>query len=197
MKNILDKIDIPYQEADGEAAFYGPKLDIQFKNVHGKEDTIITVQIDFNSPESFDMTSIDKNNEKKRPYVIHRTSIGCYERTLAMLIEKYAGAFPTWLAPVQVKVLPIVDKQFEYANQIAEKLSKLGVRVEVDERNEKIGYKIREAQLAKIPYMLVIGDREMQNGQVAVRSRKEGDLGVMDVDGFINKLTTEINTRAK
>lgn len=114
-----------------------------------------------------------------------------------MLIEKYAGAFPTWLAPVQVKVLPIVDKQFEYANQIAEKLSKLGVRVEVDERNEKIGYKIREAQLAKIPYMLVIGDREMQNGQVAVRSRKEGDLGVMDVDGFINKLTTEINTRAK
>ncbi|MDI9482139.1 MAG: threonine--tRNA ligase [Bacillota bacterium] len=197
MKNILDKIDIPYQEADGEAAFYGPKLDIQFKNVHGKEDTIITVQIDFNSPECFDMTYIDKNNEKKRPYVIHRTSIGCYERTIAMLIEKYAGAFPTWLAPVQVKVLPIVDKQFEYANQIAEKLSKLGVRVEVDERNEKIGYKIREAQLAKIPYMLVIGDREMQNGQVAVRSRKEGDLGVMDVDGFINKLTTEINTRAK
>ncbi len=197
MKNILDKIDIPYQEADGEAAFYGPKLDIQFKNVHGKEDTIITVQIDFNSPECFDMTYIDKNNEKKRPYVIHRTSIGCYERTIAMLIEKYAGAFPTWLAPVQVNVLPIVDKQFEYANQIAEKLSKLGVRVEVDERNEKIGYKIREAQLAKIPYMLVIGDREMQNGQVAVRSRKEGDLGVMDVDGFINKLTTEINTRAK
>jgi len=197
MKNILDKIDIPYQEADGEAAFYGPKLDIQFKNVHGKEDTIITVQIDFNSPECFDMTYIDKNNDKKRPYVIHRTSIGCYERTIAMLIEKYAGAFPTWLAPVQVKVLPIVDKQFEYANQIAEKLSKLGVRVEVDERNEKIGYKIREAQLAKIPYMLVIGDREMQNGQVAVRSRKEGDLGVMDVDGFINKLTTEINTRAK
>lgn len=197
MKNILDKIDIPYQEADGEAAFYGPKLDIQFKNVHGKEDTIITVQIDFNSPECFDMTYIDKNNEKKRPYVIHRTSIGCYERTIAMLIEKYAGAFPTWLAPVQVKVLPIVDKQFEYANQIAEKLSKLGVRVEVDERNEKIGYKIREAQLAKIPYMLVIGDREMKNGQVAVRSRKEGDLGVMDVDGFINKLTTEINTRAK
>jgi threonyl-tRNA synthetase len=197
MKNILDKIGLSYQEADGEAAFYGPKLDIQFKNVHGKEDTIITVQIDFNSPECFDMTYIDKNNEKKRPYVIHRTSIGCYERTLAMLIEKYAGAFPTWLAPVQVKVLPIVDKQFEYANQIAEKLYKLGVRVEVDERNEKIGYKIREAQLAKIPYMLVIGDREMQNGQVAVRSRKEGDLGVMDANEFIDKLTTEINTRAR
>lgn len=197
MKSILDKIGIPYQEADGEAAFYGPKLDIQFKNVHGKEDTIITVQIDFNSPECFDMTYIDRNNEKKRPYVIHRTSIGCYERTIAMLIEKYAGAFPTWLAPVQVKVLPITEKQIEYAKQIADKLSKLRVRVDVDERNEKIGYKIREAQVSKIPYMLVIGEREMQNGQVAVRSRKEGDLGVMDVDGFINKLTTEINTRAR
>ena len=143
------------------------------------------------------MTYIDKNNEKKRPYVIHRTSIGCYERTLAMLIEKYAGAFPTWLAPVQVKVLPIGEKQIEYSKQIADKLFKLGVRVEVDERNEKIGYKIREAQLAKIPYMLVIGDREMQNVQVAVRSRKEGDLGVMDTNDFINKLTTEINTRAR
>ena len=197
MKSILDKIGIPYQEADGEAAFYGPKLDIQFKNVHGKEDTIITVQIDFNSPECFDMTYIDKNNEKKRPYVIHRTSIGCYERTIAMLIEKYAGAFPTWLAAVQAKVLPITEKQIEYAKQIADKLSKLRVRVEIDERNEKIGYKIREAQVSKIPYMLVIGEREAQNGQVAVRSRKEGDLGVMDVDGFINKLTTEINTRAK
>jgi len=197
MKNILDKIGLQYQEADGEAAFYGPKLDIQFKNVHGKEDTIITVQIDFNSPECFDMTYIDKNNEKKRPYVIHRTSIGCYERTLAMLIEKYAGAFPTWLAPVQVKVLPIVEKQIEYSKQLAEKLFKLGVRVEVDERNEKIGYKIREAQVNKIPYMLVIGDREMQNGQVAVRSRKEGDLGVMDANEFINKLTTEIITRAR
>jgi len=197
MKSILDKIGITYQEADGEAAFYGPKLDIQFKNVHGKEDTIITVQIDFNSPECFDMTYIDRNNEKKRPYVIHRTSIGCYERTIAMLIEKYAGAFPTWLAPVQVKVLPITENQIEYAKQIADKLSKLRVRVDVDERNEKIGYKIREAQVSKIPYMLVIGEREMQNGQVAVRSRKEGDLGVMDVDGFINKLTTEINTRAR
>ena len=197
MKTILDKVGIPYQEADGEAAFYGPKLDIQFKNVHGKEDTIITVQIDFNSPECFDMTYIDKNNEKKRPYVIHRTSIGCYERTLAMLIEKYAGAFPTWPAPVQAKALPISENQIAYAKQIADKLFKLGVRVEVDERNEKIGYKIREAQLAKIPYMLVIGEREMQNGQLAVRSRKEGDLGAMDTDGFINKLITEISTRAR
>ncbi len=197
MKNILDHVGLPYVEADGEAAFYGPKLDIQFKNVHGKEDTMITVQIDFALPERFDMTYIDKDNEKKRPYVIHRTSVGCYERTLAMLIEKYAGAFPTWLAPVQVKVLPIIDKQLEYAKDIADRLKKLGVRVEVDARNEKIGYKIREAQLSKIPYMLVIGDREMENGQIAVRSRKEGNLGAMDTEQFIDKLMMEINTKAR
>jgi threonyl-tRNA synthetase len=197
MKSILDHIGLSYKEADGEAAFYGPKLDIQARNVHGKEDTIITVQIDFSLPERFDMTFVDKDNEKKRPYVIHRTSIGCYERTLAMLIEKYAGAFPTWLAPVQVIVLPIIDKQIEYADNITKKLRKLGVRVEVDTRNEKIGYKIREAQLAKIPYMLVIGDKEMENNKVAVRSRKEGDLGAMDVDVFIQKLMDEINTKAR
>lgn len=197
MKNILDHIGLSYKEADGEAAFYGPKLDIQARNVHGKEDTIITVQIDFSLPERFDMTFVDKDNEKKRPYVIHRTSIGCYERTLAMLIEKYAGAFPTWLAPVQVKVLPIVDKQVDYANDIANRLKNLGVRVEVDARNEKIGYKIREAQLAKIPYMLVIGDKEMENNKVAVRSRKDGDLGAMDVDEFIKSLMEEINTKSR
>lgn len=197
MKSILDHIGLSYKEVDGEAAFYGPKLDIQARNVHGKEDTIITVQIDFSLPERFDMTFVDKDNEKKRPYVIHRTSIGCYERTLAMLIEKYAGAFPTWLAPVQVIVLPIIDKQIEYADNITKKLRKLGVRVEVDTRNEKIGYKIREAQLAKIPYMLVIGDKEMENNKVAVRSRKEGDLGAMDVDVFIQKLMDEINTKAR
>ena len=197
MKSILDHIGLSYKEADGEAAFYGPKLDIQARNVHGKEDTIITVQIDFSLPERFDMTFVDKDNEKKRPYVIHRTSIGCYERTLAMLIEKYAGAFPTWLAPVQVIVLPIIDKQIEYADNITKKLRKLGVRIEVDTRNEKIGYKIREAQLAKIPYMLVIGDKEMENNKVAVRSRKEGDLGAMDVDVFIQKLMDEINTKAR
>lgn len=197
MKNILDHVGLDYKEAEGEAAFYGPKLDIQFRNVHGKEDTMITVQIDFSLPERFDMTFIDKDNQKKRPYVIHRTSIGCYERTLAMLIEKYAGAFPTWMAPVQVKVLPIIDKQHEYAAGIASQLRKLGVRVEVDTRNEKIGYKIREAQLEKIPYMLVIGDKEMENGQVAVRSRKEGDLGAVDVNAFIQKLMTEIETKAR
>ncbi|NLM09419.1 MAG: threonine--tRNA ligase [Clostridiaceae bacterium] len=197
MKKILDQIGLPYEEAVGEAAFYGPKLDIQFKNVHGKEDTIITVQIDFSLAERFDMAYIDRNNEKKRPYIIHRTSIGCYERTLAMLIEKYAGAFPTWLSPVQVKVLPIIDKQNEYAENIANQLRSLGVRVEVDKRNEKIGYKIREAQLEKIPYMLVVGDKEMQNEQVAVRSRKEGDLGPMDFDKFAKMITEEIASRAK
>ncbi len=197
MKNILDHVGLDYKEAEGEAAFYGPKLDIQFRNVHGKEDTMITVQIDFSLPERFDMTFIDKDNQKKRPYVIHRTSIGCYERTLAMLIEKYAGAFPTWMAPVQVKVLPIIEKQHEYAASIAAQLRKFGVRVETDTRNEKIGYKIREAQLEKIPYMLVIGDKEMENGQVAVRSRKEGDLGAMDVNAFVQKLMTEIETKAR
>jgi len=197
MKKILDHIGLPYVEAEGEAAFYGPKLDIQYKNVYGKEDTIITVQIDFLLPERFDMTYVDKNNEKKRPYVIHRTSIGCYERTLAMLIEKYAGAFPTWLSPIQVRILPIGERQIEYADSIAERLRNLGVRVEVDKRNEKIGYKIREAQLEKIPYMLVIGDKEMESGQVAVRSRKEGDLGQMDFDVFAGKITEEIATRAR
>lgn len=197
MKNILDRLGLDYKEVEGEAAFYGPKLDIQFRNVHGKEDTMITVQIDFSLPERFDMTFVDKDNEKKRPYVIHRTSIGCYERTLAMLIEKYAGAFPTWMAPVQVKVLPIIDKQQEYADNVAAQLRKLGVRVEVDNRNEKIGYKIREAQLEKVPYMLVIGDRERENNLVAVRSRKEGDLGAIDVDTFIQKLVDEIATKAR
>jgi len=197
MKNILDHIGLDYKEAEGEAAFYGPKLDIQFRNVHGKEDTMITVQIDFALPERFDMTFIDKDNQKRRPYIIHRTSIGCYERTLAMLIEKYAGAFPTWLAPVQAKILPIIDKQQDYANNLAAMLRKLGVRVEVDARNEKIGYKIREAQLEKVPYMLVVGDKEMENSQVAVRSRKEGDLGAMDVNAFIQKLTEEIAARAR
>ncbi len=197
MKNILDHLGLDYKEAEDEAAFYGPKLDIQFRNVHGKEDTMITVQIDFSLPDRFDMTFIDKDNQKKRPYVIHRTSIGCYERTLAMLIEKYAGAFPTWMAPVQVKLLPIIDKQQAYAAMVANQLKKLGVRVEVDTRNEKIGYKIREAQLEKIPYMLVIGDKEMESNQVAVRSRKEGDLGAMDVNAFIAKLTEEIESKAR
>ena len=143
------------------------------------------------------MTYIDKNNEKKRPYIIHRTSIGCYERTLAMLIEKYAGAFPTWLSPVQVKILPIIEKQHEYALKLYDDLKALGIRAEIDLRNEKIGYKIREAQLSKLPYMLVIGDKEMEANMVAVRSRKEGDLGAMPIDEFINKITEKIRTKSK
>lgn len=197
MRVILDHLGIQYKEAEGEAAFYGPKLDIQAKNVHGKEDTIITVQIDFALAERLSMTYVDKNNEKKHPYVIHRTSIGCYERTLAMLIEKYAGAFPTWLSPIQAKILPLVDKHHDFAQQVERKLKDLGIRVETDYRNEKIGYKIREAQLEKIPYMLIIGDKELESGAVSVRSRKDGDLGSMSVDSFIEKITEEIRTRAK
>ncbi len=197
MRTILDHLQIEYKEAEGEAAFYGPKLDIQFRNVHGKEDTIITVQVDFALGERLDMVYIDKNNEKKHPYVIHRTSIGCYERTLAMLIEKYAGAFPTWLCPVQAKILPLVEKHHDFAQKVSQMLKDRGVRVEVDYRNEKIGYKIREAQMEKIPYMLVIGDKEMENSAVAVRSRKDGDIGTMSAQEFVDRIVEEIRTRAK
>lgn len=197
MRQILDHLGIKYEEQEGEAAFYGPKLDVQMKNVHGKEDTLVTVQIDFQLAEKFGMQYIDKDGQKKYPYVIHRTSLGCYERTLAILIEKYAGAFPTWLSPVQAKILPILEKHFPYVNEIQKKLQAAGVRVEVDLRNEKIGYKIREAQMEKVPYMLVIGDKEMENGAVAVRSRKEGDLGAMPIDDFVQKIVLEISTRAK
>ncbi|HEY8348954.1 MAG TPA: threonine--tRNA ligase [Clostridia bacterium] len=197
MRQILDDLKLDYTEAEGEAAFYGPKLDIQIRNVFGKEDTLITIQIDFQLAEKFGMVYIDRDGQKKYPYVIHRTSIGCYERTLALLIEKYAGALPTWLAPVQVKVLPIVDKHHDYAQQVARKLQDAGIRVEVDCRNEKIGYKIREAQMEKVPYMLVLGDKEAENSQVAVRSRKEGDLGPMLLDDFITKITEEVRTKAK
>jgi threonyl-tRNA synthetase len=197
MKNILDHLGIDYKEAVGEAAFYGPKLDLQIKNVHGKEDTIITVQVDFALAERFDMVYVDKDNVKKRPLVIHRTSIGCYERTLAMLIEKYAGAFPLWLAPTQIKILGIIEKHHPYILELQKIMADRGMRVEVDLRNEKIGYKIREAQMEKVPYMLVIGDKEMENRAVAVRSRKEGDLGSMSVEEFISKAMEEISTRAK
>ena len=192
LKEILDNLNIEYEEAEGEAAFYGPKLDIQYKNVWGKEDTIITVQVDFQLAEKFGMTYVDKDGSKKYPIVIHRTSIGCYERTLAMLIEKYAGAFPTWLAPVQIKVLPIADRHVEYADELVKKFRTANFRVEVDDRSEKIGYKIREAQLEKVPYMLVIGDKEVESGMVGVRSRKDGDLGAMPVEEFIEKVSKEI-----
>ncbi len=197
MRQILDHLKVPYVEQEGEAAFYGPKLDIQIKNVHGKEDTLITIQIDFQLAEKFGMQYVDRDGQKKYPYVIHRTSIGCYERTLALLIEKYAGAFPAWLAPVQVKILPIAEKHGEYGASILKKLREKGIRGEVDTRNEKIGYKIREAQLEKVPYMLVIGDKEAENGMVAVRSRKEGDLGVLSVDSFIDKIVNEINLKLR
>ena len=162
MKEILDHLKIDYVEAEGEAAFYGPKLDIQFKNVHGKEDTIITVQIDFALAERFGMSYIDKNGDKKIPFVIHRSSIGCYERTLAMLIEKYAGAFPTWLAPIQVIVLPISDKYNDYAESIVKDFKNSGIKVTADYRAEKIGYKIREARLERTPYILVVGEKELE-----------------------------------
>lgn len=196
MKTILDHLEIDYVEAIGEAAFYGPKLDIQFKNVHGKEDTIITVQIDFSLAEKFEMIYIDKNGEKKNPYVIHRTSIGCYERTLAMLIEKYAGKFPAWLAPIQVKLLPIADRHVDYAYQIKNRFAEKGIRVEIDSRVESIGYKIREARNQRNPYMLIIGDNEIENQTISVRSRDKGELGAVSVDDFLNELLTEIETRA-
>lgn len=195
MQKILDHLEIPYKIGIGEAAFYGPKLDIQIRNVHGKEDTLITIQIDQMLAEKFGMEYVDADGTTKNPYIIHRTSIGCYERTLALLIEKYAGAFPAWLAPTQVKVLPIGERQHEYAQTVVEKLKAAGMRVEYDDRNEKIGYKIREAQLEKVPYMLVIGDKEAEAGAVAVRSRKEGDKGVMSVAAFIDMLTDEVQKK--
>ncbi len=195
MREILNHLGLPFTEADGEAAFYGPKLDIQFKNVHGKEDTIITVQLDFALAENFDMTYIDKNGEKKRPYIIHRTSIGCYERTLAMLIEKYAGLFPTWLCPEQVRVLPISEKYHEYANKVVKALKDNGVKCDIDERAEKIGYKIRETRLEKVPYMLVIGQKEEEDGLVSVRSRYNGDEGQKSLDSFIDEICREIRTK--
>ncbi len=197
MKRILDNLGLEYEEAEGEAAFYGPKLDIQARNVHGKEDTMITVQIDFALPERFDLTYIDQDGVKKRPLVIHRTSVGCYERTLAMLIEKYAGALPTWLAPVQVRILPISDAHVEYAEKRSLELRASGFRVEVDKRSEKIGYKIREGRLERIPYLLIVGDKEVGEGTVSVRSRKEGDLGGMNFADFMTRLSKEVAAKAR
>ena len=196
MAKILDHLEIPYKVGVGEAAFYGPKLDIQIKNVYGKEDTLITIQIDQMLAEKFGMEYVDRDGQKKNPYIIHRTSLGCYERTLALLIEKYAGAFPMWLAPVQVKILPIADRHLDYAYEVKKLLEAKGMRVELDDRNEKIGYKIREARLQKVPYMLVIGDSEVEAGAVAVRKRGEdGDLGAMNTEDFIARAVEEIETR--
>ncbi len=195
MGRILDHLEIPYKVGIGEAAFYGPKLDIQIKNVHGKEDTLITIQIDPLLAEQFDMEYVDKDGTKKRPYIIHRTSIGCYERTLALLIEKYAGAFPLWLAPEQMRILPISERHHDACYELKAKLEKEGFRVTVDDRAEKTGYKIREAQLKKIPYMLILGDKEIEDGAVAVRSRKQGDIGTKSVDDFIAMAHEEVDTK--
>ena len=195
MRLILDHAKIPYVEGVGEAAFYGPKLDIQIRNVFGKEDTLITIQIDFQLAERFGMECTDRDGEKRHPYIIHRTSIGCYERTLALLIEKYAGALPLWIAPEQARILPISERHLDAAKAIALRLKQAGLRVEIDTRDEKIGKKIREAQMDKLQYMLVLGDAEIETDSLAVRSRKDGDLGVMKVDAVIEKLVHEATTR--
>ncbi len=195
MGKILDNLGIQYKIGVGEAAFYGPKLDIQIKNVYGKEDTLITIQVDQLLAEKFGMVYVDKDGSKKNPYIIHRTSIGCYERTLALLIEKYAGAFPMWLAPTQVKILPIADRHQDYAWEIKKALEAEGMRVEMDDRSEKIGYKIREAQLEKVPYMIILGDKDIENNTISVRARKAGDLGAMALEDFINKALEEIKTK--
>ena len=195
MRKILVDAGLTFEEADGEAAFYGPKLDVQFKNVHGKEDTLFTVQLDFALAERFDMSYVDKDNTKKRPYIIHRSSIGCYERTLAMLIEKYMGAFPLWLAPTQVKLLPISDKYHDYAEKVATALRRKKVRVDVDNRAEKIGYKIREARLERAPYMVIVGQEEEETNSVSVRSREKGDEGKVDLAAFVGRLAEEIESK--
>ncbi len=197
MRNILNHMEIDYTEAVGEAAFYGPKLDVQMKNVHGKEDTLATVQIDLMLAHQFEMTYTDADNTKKYPYIIHRTSLGCYERTIALLLEKYAGALPMWLSPEQIRILPIGEAQSEYANGVLKQLRAAGLRCEIDERNEKIGYKIREAQLEKVPYMLVIGDKEVEANGVAVRSRRDGDKGVMAVNDFMAMAVKEVADKVK
>lgn len=196
MKNILDDLGVDYKVGIGEAAFYGPKLDIQIKNVFGKEDTLVTIQIDQMLAEKFGMEYVDKDGIKKNPYIIHRTSIGCYERTLALLIEKYAGAFPTWLAPVQVKLLPIADRHLDYLLEAKKALEAKGIRCKVDDRSEKIGFKIRSAQLEKVPYMLLAGDKDIENNTVSLRTRSGGDKGAMSLDEFVEKIVAEVESKS-
>ena len=197
MERILKDLDVDYTVGIDEAAFYGPKLDIQYKNVYGKEDTLVTIQIDMLLAERFGMYYIDENGEKKLPYIIHRTSLGCYERTLAYLIEEYAGALPTWMAPEQVRFLPVTDRAADYCAEQARTLENAGFRVEVDYRNEKIGRKIRDAQMEKVPYMVVVGDRDMENGTVSPRHRADGDLGAMSMDAFAALLKQVVDNKEK
>ena len=195
LRKLLEEKQVPFVEADGEAAFYGPKIDIQAKNVYGKEDTMITIQLDCAIAENFDMYYVDQDGEKKRPYIIHRTSMGCYERTLAWLIEKYAGKFPTWLCPEQVRVLPISEKYEAYAEKVRKALAEAGVDVTADNRSEKIGFKIREARMDRLPYMLIVGQQEEADGTVSVRSRFAGDEGVKPLQEFIDQICEEIRTK--
>jgi len=195
IREILEEANLPFYEAEGEAAFYGPKVDIQLKNVYGKEDTMITIQLDNAIAEQFDMSYIDQNGDKVRPYIIHRTSMGCYERTLAALIEKYEGKLPTWLCPEQVRILPISEKYADYAQKVKAEMKSNGVLVEVDNRSEKIGYKIREARKSRVPYMLVVGQQEEEQGLVSVRSRFAGDEGQKSLDAFIDQICKEIRTK--
>lgn len=197
MGQILDDLDVKYTIGIDEAAFYGPKLDIQYKNVYGKEDTLVTIQIDMLLAKQFGMEYTDADGQKKTPYIIHRTSLGCYERTLAYLIEEYAGALPLWMMPTQVRIMPITDRAHGYAKELEEKLLSAGIHAESDCRSEKLGYKIREAQMQKIPYMLVVGDRDMENGTVSVRTRKGDDLGAMTPEAFMAKCLMEIATKSK
>ncbi len=197
MKKILDDLNVDYEIGIGEAAFYGPKLDIQIKNVHGKEDTLITIQIDQMLAELFGMEYTDVDGSKRRPYIIHRTSVGCYERTLALLIEKYAGAFPLWLAPTQVTLIPIADRHLDFTFEVAKLLESKGLRVDIDSRSEKVGYKIRQATLEKVPYMLTIGDKEVENQTVSVRSRGSGDLGSMSAQDLADMLYEEVITKKR
>ncbi|MGN0633681.1 MAG: threonine--tRNA ligase [Oscillospiraceae bacterium] len=197
MKKILDDIGLDYDIGIDEAAFYGPKLDIQYKNVYGKEDTLVTIQIDMLLAERFGMYYTDKDGQKKLPYIIHRTSLGCYERTLAYMIERFAGVLPLWLAPEQVRLLPIGEEHVEYAQKLADRLTSLGMRVTVDKRDQNIGPKIKSARFDRIPYMFIIGDKEVESNTVTVRSRKEGEMPAMPVEEIVNKLVTEVATKAK
>ena len=197
MARILKDLDVDYTIGIDEAAFYGPKLDIQYKNVYGKEDTLVTIQIDMLLAEKFGMYYIDENGEKKLPYIIHRTSLGCYERTLAYLLETYAGALPTWMAPEQVRLLPVTDRAVDYCREQAAKLTNMGFRVTVDDRSEKIGKKIRDGQMEKVPYMLIVGDRDIEAGTVSPRHRTDGDLGAMTLDAFAAQLREVVDSKAK
>ncbi len=197
LRQILKELNIDFYEAEGEAAFYGPKIDIQIKTALNHDVTIPTCQLDFALPERFDLSYIGEDGKEHRPVVIHRAILGSSDRFISFLLEETKGALPTWLAPVQVKILPITDKHHEYANSLAEKMRKDGIRVEVDERSEKTGYKIREAQLSKVPYMLIVGDKEVEENKVSVRDRKEGDLGAIDANEFIKKLKNEISEYKK